>query len=403
VPFTLSFVPSTAKAEPTVELRDRLLVGTKDTISRFGWDRTSVSKICGAVGLTSGAFYPRFAGRVDAAIALWSESLQPMVINETINLLDLLDREDHQGFITAMQRFADGSRDLDVVIELILAAQFDERLAETVGRDLREVLLARLHREDPAVAASRVLALVVAFGLTMSRHRSWAKSLDLTQELNWYFKSLTQPGPVTEVPIVRADYLLNPRTVSDDPLMSAFYENGYLALSEVGYASANLKGICKRAGLTTGYLFARHGGKLDYFLAVIRQGWKANFEKGVAFANEVAGNYGPLVAEAVVLREFAQPDYRGQVRCNLEIQRLARFNAEAALMVDNQEVTLLKQMTARHDVPGTASFATAMAVGNGMFFLTTFLPGLETIDFVAPLSTLLRLKGITTEGDETVA
>jgi len=391
-PFTLLVVPSTTQAAPPVELRDCLLVGTRDAIFRFGWDRTSVSKICGAVGLTSGAFYPRFADRVDAAIALWSEWLGPMVINETSNLLDQLDQGDHQGFVTAMQRFADGSPDLDVVLELILAAQFDDRLAETVGQDLREVLLARLHSEDAAAAASRVLALVVAFGLTMSRHRSWAKNVDLTEELHRYFIGLTQPGPVTEVPIVRADYLLNPRTVSDNPLVSAFYENGFLAISEVGYAKANLKDICKRAGLTTGYLFARHAGKLDYFLEVIRQGWKANFEKGVAFANEVADTYGPLVAEVVVIREFAQPEYRGQVRCNLEIQRLARFNAEAAQMVDAQEVQLLEQVTGNREVPDTASFATAMAVGNGIFFLTSFLPGLETYDYVAPLSTLLSLK-----------
>ena len=101
----------------------------------------------------------------------------------------------------------------------------------------------------------------------------------------------------------------------------------------------------------------------------------------------------------MVIREFAQPDYRGQVRCNLEIQRLARFNAEAALLVDTQEVQLLEQVTASLDVPNTAAFATAMAVGNGMFFLTTFLSGLETVDYVAPLSTLLRLHGNTTEGD----
>jgi hypothetical protein len=392
-------VPGTPQVAPRVELRDRLLVGTKDAIFRFGWDRTSVSKICGAVGLTSGAFYPRFATRVDAAIALWSEWLGPMVINEASNLLDRLDQKDRQGFVTAMQHFADGSKDLDVVIELILAAQFDERLALIVGQDLREALLDRLHREDAPAAASRVLALVVAFGLTMSRHRSWAKNLDLTQEFNRYFIGLTEPGPVTEVPLVRADYLLNPRTVSHDPLVSAFYENGYLALSEVGYAKANLKDLCKSAGLTTGYLFARHAGKLDYFLEVIRQGWKANFEKGVAFSNEVERTYGPLIAEAVVIREFAQPDYRGQVRCNLEIQRLARFNAEAALLVDTQEVQLLEQVTASLDVPNTAAFATAMAVGNGMFFLTTFLSGLETVDYVAPLSTLLRLQGNTTEGD----
>jgi len=62
-------------------------------------------------------------------------------------------------------------------------------------------------------------------------------------------------------------------------------------------------------------------------------------------------------------------------------------------------VTLLEQMTASDDVSDPASFATAMAVGNGMFFLTTFLPGLETVDYVAPLSTLLRLQGNTTEGD----
>ena len=387
-------MPTTAQPHVrSVELRDRLLVGTRDAIFRFGWDRTSVSKICGPVGLTSGAFYPRFADRVEAASALWVEWLGPMVTTHVTHLLDQLDEGDQDGFVRAMSHFAQGSSDLDVAIELLLAAQYDERLAHVVGRDLDETLRSRFADKNNGVAAARVLCVILAFGLTMSRHRTWAKNLDLEPELNRYFAGLSQPGPVLALPALRAEYLLHPKTLSQDPLLSAFYENGYRAVSNVGYAKASLKDICNSAGITTGFLFARHEGKLDFFLEVVRQGWKANFDKGLAFAHDVTATYGEVIAEAVVLREFAQPEYRGQVRVNLEIQRLARFNEEASALVNSEELRLLEQFGQGQQTPDTAYFATEMAVGNGIFLLTSFMEGIETFDFVAPLASLLRLRG----------
>ncbi len=376
------------------ELRDLLLDGARDAIASFGWDRTSVSKICGAVGLTSGAFYPRFTDRVDAATVLWSKRLGPMVTAQVTDLLDQLEKGDQDGFVRAMARFAEGSSDLDVAVELLLAAQYDERLAQVVGRDLEQTLRSRFADENSGIAASRVLCVIVAFGLTMSRHRTWAKDLDLEPELHRYFEGLSQPGPVLSLPALRAEYLLHPATLSQDPLLSAFYQNGYRAVSDVGYAKASLKDICNSAGITTGFLFARHEGKLDFFLEVVRQGWKANFDKGLAFAHDVATNYGEVIAEAVVLREFAQPEYRGQVRVNLEIQRLARFSGEASTLVNSEELRLLEQFGQGQQTPDTSYFATEMAVGNGVFLLTSFMEGIETFDFVAPLSTLLKLRGL---------
>lgn len=387
-------MPSYSSVTPKpLELRDLLLDGTRDAIASFGWDRTSVSKICGAVGLTSGSFYPRFTNRAEAATVLWSKWLGPAVTSEVTHLLDQLEKGDQNGFVRAISRFAQGSKDLDVAIELLLAAQYDEQLAQVVGRDLEETLRSRFDDKNKGVAAARVLCVIVAFGLTMSRHRTWAKDLDLASELNRYFAGLSQPGPILALPALRAEYLLHPATMSQDPLLSAFYENGYRAVGDVGYAKASLKDICNSAGITTGFLFARHEGKLDFFLEVVRQGWKANFDKGLAFAHDAATNYGEVIAEAVVLREFAQPDYRSQVRVNLEIQRLARFNDEASTLLNLEELHLLEQLGQGQQTPDTSYFATEMAVGNGIFLLTSFMEGIEAFDFVAPLSTLLKLRG----------
>jgi AcrR family transcriptional regulator len=370
------------------DLRERLLIGTATTIAQVGWDRTSVSKISQRVGLTSGAFYPRFADRHEAATTLWVEQIHEVFVQHLTEVVVALDAEDEERFVSAMLAFATGSTALDVAVELLVAAQFDDDLAAVIGHDLGPLLTERCRDDDAGASAAKMLAVVVGLGFTLLRHRPWAEGLVLEPSLRQLFAGLTHRGPVVPLPDVRAQYLLHPAANSGDPLIDAFYDGGFTLISEVGYAKASLKEICQRAGLTTGFLFARHDGKLDFFFAIIRQGWKANIEKGIAFTREVAATYGQLVADAIIIREFSHPDYRAQVRCNLELQRLARFNGDAATLVANQEQQLFEQMQRGAPDFTREAFAMEMAMGAGVIFTSLFVSDLWTYDFIAPLSSL---------------
>jgi hypothetical protein len=76
------------------------------------------------------------------------------------------------------------------------------------------------------------------------------------------------------------------------------------------------------------------------------------------------------------------------VRCNLELQRLARFNGDAATLVANQEQQLFEQMQRGAPDFTREAFAMEMAMGAGVIFTSLFVSDLWTYDFIAPLSSL---------------
>lgn len=87
---------------PDKSIDPRLLSAAKDEFLKKGFEKASLTDICKAAGVTTGALYKRYSGKEDLFSALVSDTVQDMTEYvsqiERIDLADLTDRELYDSF-----------------------------------------------------------------------------------------------------------------------------------------------------------------------------------------------------------------------------------------------------------------------------------------------------------------
>ena len=82
---------------PDKSIDPRLLSAAKDEFLKKGFEKASLTDICKAAGVTTGALYKRYSGKEDLFSALVSDTVQDMTEYvsqiERVDLTDLTDRE----------------------------------------------------------------------------------------------------------------------------------------------------------------------------------------------------------------------------------------------------------------------------------------------------------------------
>ena len=87
---------------PDKSIDPRLLSAAKDEFLKKGFEKASLTDICKAAGVTTGALYKRYSGKEDLFSALVSDTVQDMTAYvaqiERVDLTDLTDRELYDSF-----------------------------------------------------------------------------------------------------------------------------------------------------------------------------------------------------------------------------------------------------------------------------------------------------------------
>ena len=87
---------------PDKSIDPRLLSAAKDEFLKKGFEKASLTDICKAAGVTTGALYKRYSGKEDLFSALVSDTVQDMTEYvsqiERVDLTDLTDRELYDSF-----------------------------------------------------------------------------------------------------------------------------------------------------------------------------------------------------------------------------------------------------------------------------------------------------------------
>ena len=87
---------------PDKSIDPRLLAAAKDEFLKKGFEKASLTDICKAAGVTTGALYKRYSGKEDLFSALVSDTVQDMTEYvsqiERIDLTNLTDRELYDSF-----------------------------------------------------------------------------------------------------------------------------------------------------------------------------------------------------------------------------------------------------------------------------------------------------------------
>jgi AcrR family transcriptional regulator len=147
--------------------RDRLIAAMANVVSEEGYQRTSVSKVVAAAGVSRNAFYEHFANKEDCFLAAYDATVQQVMarVREASRPSDDWDRRLEAGF-AAFLRFAAAEPALAwlCVVEVLAAgpralARRDEAM-RAFGR-----FLERSRRQHGSSAVPPTLTEVVAGGV----------------------------------------------------------------------------------------------------------------------------------------------------------------------------------------------------------------------------------------------
>ena len=342
--------------------------------------------------LSYGAIYTRFEHLDDLVASVWSEQLWPELDGLLVALVDSATHTpDEQRFVDTMAHLARPSANLLAAIEMIQAAMVDPR-ATIIVRDDIDAGLARLL--DPEASGDEVEATVaatcvfVALGLLVLARRRWAKETELEEEFRRYHRALVAPTEPIETPRDRiAEYLyLYVFDVADDRLERVLQATA-ISVGEVGYHATTIARICRKAGVSSGFVMGRFPSKVALFRRVTTEMWGRGMAAIGAFIAASAIEIGPTLAEALAWREMQNPVIAKMTVLALETGRLAGFDDDFAELIESEEAGSFDQLSGGRGA--TAFLHSEYALGNGMGVVSFFRPEVRDLPFACVTETLV--------------
>jgi len=371
---------------------DALRTGTIDALAELGWDGLGARSVSERANLSYGAIYTRFEHLDDLVASVWSEQLWPELDGLLVALVDSATHTpDEQRFVDTMAHLARPSANLLAAIEMIQAAMVDPR-ATIIVRDDIDAGLARLL--DPEASGDEVEATVaatcvfVALGLLVLARRSWAKETELEEEFRRYHRALVAPTEPIETPRDRiAEYLyLYVFDVADDRLERVLQATA-ISVGEVGYHATTIARICRKAGVSSGFVMGRFPSKVALFRRVTTEMWGRGMAAIGAFIAASAIEIGPTLAEALAWREMQNPVIAKMTVLALETGRLAGFDDDFAELIESEEAGSFDQLSGGRGA--TAFLHSEYALGNGMGVVSFFRPEVRDLPFACVTETLV--------------
>ena len=356
---------SGARAERVRENDRRLRAALEEIIVASGWSSVTFTGVAKRAGLTVGALYARAESPAELGNDLWTHSTGDFLDQS----LDLLMTAVASGDPAEVRRFAAAwdrqQTTVSVLVELLIAALFDDELAEGVGAAAQELLSARCTPEGAGdLHRAAVATLVTSFFLGRALAlRSTGELPPLTTEQTAVLASYwsAAPADIDRSDVVPLAFLRDPGETESatENLDRSVIE----VLSRVGYRRCTVARIARAAGVTKGTISTRYASKAQFIADAAGRTLLTPLDVWSQY-EPVVRQHGPLVARALFLAEFLRPEHRSAWSVNLELAHVALA------------------------VPELAAFAappdTLQHTHLGVMLVACFVPGLDGLPFAGP-------------------
>ena len=275
------------------DLGARLLEAAVSVFAEHGFEAARVSEIARRAGVTTGAIYGRWPGKsdllLDALDLILPETLPGRRLSE--NDAACLAPDEMISVLGASLMEHDDRR--DVIIQALVGARSKERLRGTIGRfiieefsQLRRIVAegAREGLVDPELDVDTLALMCQAAGagthlLLSSDHDD--RRIPTADEWNALLARLmasVAPTAAAAIPVyaIRAAQAKAARRASESvdgssELTERLLDAATSVFAECGFDAARVAAIARRAGLTTGAIYARWPGKRELFLAAVQR------------------------------------------------------------------------------------------------------------------------------------
>lgn len=361
-----------SRAEQVAANDIALRAAAHDVMVEAGWESTTFVAIARRAGLTVGALYARADSVEDVAIDLWEHVAGPWFEDSVTQVIDSARAADPKWMRAALTRWDENPTMSALVIELLVAAEFDQHLREVISTAAGRTLSAFM---TPSTAGDRVSrhdaaagVLVVSFALG----RAIAAHCGVRLPAVGPHEARVQAGmfgaePVTAA-IPRGPALRWLRDLDGfDPSHRSVILGTLEVIGRVGYRHATVARIARAAGVPRGSLLSNHSSKVGLLAHSARSGLIPPREVWEQY-DDVVQEHGPLTSRAMFLAEFLRPENRSLWGINLELARISRVIPELREFIPRNDVlsvTHLGVMLSAMLVPDLAGLPFAGPFGAG--------------------------------------
>lgn len=332
-----------------------------------GWDAVTFSGVAKRAGLTVGAVYGRADSVADLGSDVWESDAGPWLRAVVGNLLTAGRSGNPEAIRAALEAWTHNASMSALVAELLIAALFDDDLADVVMVDARSIL-SRPCTPSAEVsaheAAASALFLSFAFGQVLATRGGGvppAVDRDQLRVLAGYFGSAPREMPTHTPPRL----VWRREIIGLDPQAAAIIEGTLDVVGRVGFKRATISRIARAGRVPRGSVLGHYDGKVALVADAAHRGLITPMDVWLQYA-PVIEEFGPLVSRALFLRDFLAPDNAANWAINLELARLAQF--EPALAEFRASNNVLEHTHL------------------GVMLLAAVVPGLDALPYAGPFA-----------------
>jgi AcrR family transcriptional regulator len=305
-------------------------------IVAVGVDRLTMSAVARRAGLTTGALYSRYENSGELAAAIWTSRVR----DQHRELLDaairgLVDRDPSASLDELVAELRTPSPATLLAIEFLATARRIDELEEVVLPDVQGWLAdwhAAPRARDQRRRAQIAFTLAAVWGIVLhelpgARKLDWAY---VTKNLRWSF---AQPYDHGREPLV-PDRVQSVHADTGNAGQDALIDSVALIVARVGFERASATRIARRAGLTSGSIYARYRTKDELLEDAVAILLTRRFSDDLAANSHTFSDADPGSATARVVGGYLSAPRRDWRRFRIEAQLAARHREGLARTLD---------------------------------------------------------------------
>ena len=399
-PIRAADAPSlTRRRSASSQLNDaRILDAGLLEVEEVGVDRLAMSAVARRAGLTTGALYGRYESGAELAAAVWNVRVR----DRHFDLLDraiamLVDRSVRLDLDDLLAELAAPSNETMIALDLLGTARRIDELEEVVLADVNEWMThwgagersrRRRHR------AQVIYTLATVWGILLHRGPG-RRRLNWSTTLHALRYSYARPYDEPSVRLVAKDATVM-RAQTDDPVEDALIDAVAAIVARVGLERATGSRIARRAGLTSGAIYARYETKEALLEHAIDSLLARRLTDDLGSVDDVLVATDPGAVSAAVVAGYLSPARRDWRRFRIEAHLAARTHPHVAATLDRVQedgtreyLTALGARTAKERRELDIVARTAQLTPVGLAFVDLLVPGVPAIDWRCILRPLM--------------
>lgn len=296
---------------------------TIDLIEEEGWDGVTFAKVAKRSNLTVGAVYVRAENTAELGTDLWINSLYPY-LNDTLgSLLSAVYSKNLKLIAEQIEIWDNPEPELIASIEILIAAMFDEDLAEIPRRDMKEFLTrycSDKHGYSKIQAAANALIIGEVFGRALGAANEIPPDTAAT-EVAENCLAMIESTPVSPN-IPKNVFITTTKEDTDpDPHTRVLHQATLKVIGKVGYKRATIARICRTAQVSSGSLFPRFETKSALIASAVKS-LIPSAEESYAELNSLGEKYGRIEANYIAFLSVFQYLSEQQRKLFLELTRI---------------------------------------------------------------------------------